>query len=408
MQIKRLILGLLLASPAALWAQGSQVNTQGQKAVGMAGAGSALFVDETSIFYNPGAVAKMDHNAVSIGASAVMYRAAFREFNSNDVHHTKFKISPPFSAFATFGPQDSWWKAGLGVYTPFGGSVDWGDQWPGRYELNHLQMRAIYIQPTLSFKLTENFGIGGGFVYNVGLVDLSRSIPLTSANGTAGRAELSGVGTGMGFNVGIHYNLEDDFAFSLSYRSQVITKLNDGDAQFTVPPALATSFPNTTFDAELPLPSSFNVGVTFPAGERVDIAADATFIGYSVYKELVFDYKDNTPVLEDTKQVKNYENAFSVKTGINFETSEKLDLRAGVGYVYTPVRGPYVSPETPDNNRIMGSVGFTYDINDRWDLTGAYVFQHLLERTVTSANTGLSGTYKTNIHAPGISLTYKW
>ncbi|KGE15044.1 OmpP1/FadL family transporter [Sphingobacterium deserti] len=406
--MKRLLLGLMLASPALLWAQGSQVNTQSQKAVGMSGAGSALFIDEASIFYSPGALSKMDHNAISVGASGVMYRSAFRELNSNDVHNTKFKITPPFSAFAAFGPKNSWWKAGIGVYTPFGGSVNWGTEWPGRYELNHLELRAIFIQPTLSFKITENFGIGGGFVYNIGQVDLSRSLPLTGADGQMAQAQLTGTGTGMGFNVGVHYHLENEFAVSLSYRSKVVTKLRDGDAEFTVPPALASSFPNTTFDSELPLPASFNVGLAFPVGEKVDIAADATIIGYDIYKELVFDYRDNTPVLEDTRQVKKYENAFSGKVGVNYKTTDHLTLRAGAGYVYSPVRGPYVSPETPDNNRVMGSVGFTYDINDRWDLTGAYVFQHLLERTVTSAGTGLSGTYKTNIHAPGIMLTYKW
>lgn len=408
MRITNLLLGLLFISPTSLWAQGSQVNTQSQKAVGMSGAGSAFFIDETSIFYSPGALAKMDGNAASIGSSAVMYRSSFRELNSNRTYDTKFKISPPFAVFATFGPSGTWWKAGIGVYTPFGGSVDWGDQWPGRYELNHLQMRAIYIQPTVSFRLTDNFGIGGGFVYNIGLVDLSRSIPVAFADGTAGRADLSGTGTGTGFHVGVHYNLEDDFAISLSYRSQVKTKLKDGDAKFTVPDALEASFPNTRFDATLPLPSSFNLGLTFPAGARVDIAADATLIGYSNYKELVFDYKDNTSALQDTRQIKKYQNAFSVKVGVNYTASERLALRAGGGYVHTPVRGPYVSPETPDNNRVMGSVGFTYAMSDRWDINGAYVFQALLERTVTSANSGLAGTYKTNIHAPGLSLTYKW
>jgi len=406
--MKRILFGLLLASPWVALGQGSQVNTQGQKAVGMSGAGSALFVDETSIFYNPGAVAKVKSNSISIGGSGVMYRSAFREINSNDVHHTKFKISPPFSVFATFGPKESWWKAGIGVYTPFGGSVDWGTDWPGKYELNHLQLRAIYIQPTLSFKITENFGIGGGFVYNIGLVDLTRSIPVSDAAGVAGQAELSGTGTGMGFNVGVHYHLENNVAISLSYRSSVITKLKDGDAKFTVPAGLAASFPNTTFSSELPLPATFNFGISIPVGEKVDIAADASIIGYDIYKELVFDYKDNTPTLQDTRQIKKYENAFSGKIGINYKASETLALRAGTGYVYSPVRGPYVSPETPDNNRFMASVGFTYDINDKWDITGAYVMQQLFERTVSSANSGLTGTYKTYIHAPGLSLTYKW
>lgn len=399
---------LMLMLPGWLFGQGSQVNTQGIKALGMSGAGSALFLDESSIFYNPGALVKMDGNALSLSGSAVMYRSAFREVGSDVTHDTRFQISPPFSVFATFGPSNSWWKAGIGVYTPFGGAVDWGRDWPGRFELNRLKLRAIYIQPTVSFKLTDQFSIGGGFVYNVGLVDLTRSLPVFFADGSTGQAELSGVGTGVGYNVGIHYHLENEVAISLSYRSRVVTKLDDGDAEFLVPDALGSSFPNTKFEAELPLPASFNIGLSIPLSQKTDLALDGTFIGYDIYKSLDFDYRDNTPVLEDTHQPKKYENAFSGKIGVNYEASETIALRAGVGYVHTPVRGPYVSPETPDNDRMMASAGFTYKLNDKWDLTGAYVFQRIKARTVQSATSGLHGAYKTNIHAPGISLTYKW
>ncbi|WP_140937792.1 OmpP1/FadL family transporter [Sphingobacterium lumbrici] len=406
--MKKLLLSLLLASPTLLFAQGSKINTQSQKAVSMAGAGSALFIDEASIFYSPGALAKMRCNGISIGASTMMYRSTFREYNSTEIHHTKFKITPPFSVFATFGPKNSWWKAGIGVYTPFGGSVHWGTDWPGKYELNHLQMRAIYIQPTLSLKITDNFGIGGGFVYNVSQIDLSRSIPISMADGSSGQVNLSGTGTGIGYNLGVHYDLENSFSLSLSYRSNVVTKLKDGDAEFSVPPSLAASFPNTTFNTELPLPASFNFGISFPASSKVDIAADATFVGYDIYQSLDFDYADNTPVLTDTHQDKKYDNAFSGKVGVNYRTCDNLTLRAGVGYVFSPVRGPYVSPETPDNNRAMASAGFTYLLSDKWDLTAAYLLQQVQARTVTNKASGLSGTYKTTIHAPGISLTYKW
>lgn len=412
--MKKLLLILTVASPILLFAQGSQVNTQGIKSLGMAGAGSALFLDETSIFYNPGALVNLNGNAASVAATAVMYRSAFRELNSYQQYNTKFKISPPFSAFATFGPKNTWWKAGIGVYTPFGGSVDWGQDWPGKFELNNLSLRAIYIQPTLSFKLTENFSFGGGFVYNIGTVDLSRSIPVFNNDGQAGRAELSGTGTGTGYNVGVFYNLENDFAISLSYRSKVITKLKDGDAKFTVPSALAESFPKTTFDAELPLPSSFNIGLAFPVSERVDIAIDGTFINYDIYQSLTFDYKHNTDdiigddPLEDTHQEKNYQKGFSGKIGANYKASQKVQLRAGIGYVESPVKPEYVYAETPDNNRLMASVGFTCSLSEKWDLNASYTFQRILQRTVTNTVTGLNGTFKTNIHAPGISLTYKW
>jgi len=397
-----------MASPALAFSQGSQVNTQSQKAVGMAGAGSALFIDETSILYNPGALVKMENNAISLGASAIMYRSAFQEKGSSEVHHTRFQISPPVSLFAAFGPKDSWWKAGIGIYTPYGGSVDWGKEWPGRYSLTNLSMRAFYIQPTLSFKITDQFSVGGGFVYNVGIVDLGRALPVFGSDGKAGQADLSGTGTGMGYNLGVHYNLADEFAISLNYRSKVITKLEGGDATFDVPASLAANFPNGKFDAELPLPASFNVGIAFPVSEKVKTAIDASFIDYSIYKELVFDYENNTPTLQDTRSEKNYQNAFSAKIGFNYEATDKLELRAGTGYVYTPVQAKYVYPETPDNNRMMAAAGLTYKFTPNWQMSAAYVFQKILKRTTTNAETQLSGAYETNIHAPGISLSYSW
>ncbi|MEI5983612.1 MULTISPECIES: OmpP1/FadL family transporter [Sphingobacterium] len=406
--MKRLLLCLLMASPALAFSQGSQVNTQSQKAVGMAGAGSALFIDETSILYNPGALVKMENNAISLGASAIMYRSAFQEKGSSEVHHTRFQISPPVSLFAAFGPKDSWWKAGIGIYTPYGGSVDWGKEWPGRYSLTNLSMRAFYIQPTLSFKITDQFSVGGGFVYNVGIVDLGRALPVFGSDGKAGQADLSGTGTGMGYNLGVHYNLADEFAISLNYRSKVITKLEGGDATFDVPASLAANFPNGKFDAELPLPASFNVGIAFPVSEKVKTAIDASFIDYSIYKELVFDYENNTPTLQDTRSEKNYQNAFSAKIGFNYEATDKLELRAGTGYVYTPVQAKYVYPETPDNNRMMAAAGLTYKFTPNWQMSAAYVFQKILKRTTTNAETQLSGAYETNIHAPGISLSYSW
>jgi long-chain fatty acid transport protein len=148
-----------------------------------------------------------------------------------------------------------------GVYTPYGGAVDWGDSWPGKYELNHLKLRAIYIQPTISYKLTDNLSVGAGLVYNIGMVDLARSLPLVFTGRIFCNAKLTGTGTGIGYNVGAHYNFDNNVAISLSYRSKVVTKLKKGDAEFTVPDAVAASFPDTKFSAELPLPASLNLGL---------------------------------------------------------------------------------------------------------------------------------------------------
>lgn len=105
MYMKKLLITLLCASPSLLFAQGSQVNLQSPKSVGMGGAGSAYFIDESSIFYSPGALSKMSHNAISVNGNGVMFKSAFQATGSSVVDHTRNQITPPFSVFATVGPK---------------------------------------------------------------------------------------------------------------------------------------------------------------------------------------------------------------------------------------------------------------------------------------------------------------
>ncbi len=404
--MKRLLLGLLLASPVLVFAQGSVVNTQNQKIVGMAGAGSALFIDEASMVYSPGALAKMGHNAVQVGGNAIMFRSAFQEVGSMDSYRTRSQVSTPFAAYATYAPDGAFWRAGLAVYTPFGGGVDWGNNWPGRYELNELSLRAIFIQPTVSFKITDQFSVGGGFIYNVGTVELGRVLPAFNADGSPSTARLTGTGTGTGYTLGAHYHLENEFAFSVTYRSKVVTSLNDGDAEFRVPQSIAGNFPNTNFSSELPLPSSLSVGIAFPVAEKIKMAVDGSIINYNIYEQLAFEYESDR--IPNTVSEKNYQKSYTARVGVNYQAKEKLALRAGVGYIRTPVRENFVSPETPDNNRYVLSAGVTYDITPKWELNAAYAFQHILPRTTTNTAINLQGRYETYIHAPGVSVSYKW
>ena len=407
--MKKFLFSLLWAVPGLLFAQGSQVNLQSPKSVGMGGAGSAYFIDEYSIFYSPGALSKMKNNGISVAGNIAMYKSAFQETGSTVVNHTSNQVTPPFSVFAAVGPKDSWWKAGLGIYTPYGGGVDWGKDWIGKFSLVSLSLRAIYIQPTVSFKITDNFSIGGGFVYNIGSVNLENSVPVFYSDGHSGLATLSGTGTGTGYNIGAHYNLGDDFAISFSYRSRVITKLKDGDAKFEVPSTVAANFPEgNTFTAELPLPATIAGGITFPISDKVKAAIDGSYIRYDIYKSLNFDYKENTTVLQDTESPKNYSNCGSIKAGIEYLASDKLELRAGGGFITTPVKKEYVYPETPDNNRVLLSGGFTYHMSPKFELNASFAYQRLLAREATNVDSHLAGTYATNIYAPGIGVSYKW
>jgi long-chain fatty acid transport protein len=406
--MKKALLMALLAVPVWVSGQGFQVNLQGQKQIGMAGAGSALALDEASVFYNPGAVSMLKNNSISAGVSPLLFKSAFQQSGTNLTEYVKDKVAPPFEVYAVWGPKSNKWKVGLGVYTPFGGLVDWGDNWSGKYSLTSLNLKAIYVQPTLSIKLSDAVGIGAGFVYNHGDVNLQRAIPISSANGD-GKATLKGTGKGYGWNAGIYVKTVSDISFALTYKSKVVTKLKDGDAIFDVPGSLRVNFPQpNTFNATLPLPATATLGVGIPFSNKTVLAIDASWVNWSVYKELAFDYATNTPTLTDTQSPRVYRDGGSIKAGLQTMVSNQFTVRLGAGYAFTPVQNGYVTPEAPDADRYLLSAGLGYSPGKHFEINASFLFEDVQSRTQKNIESGLDGTFKTYVYAPGLSLTYKW
>lgn len=407
--LKKILLLSLLSAPFVMYGQGFQVNLQGQKQIGLAGAGSALALDEASVFYNPGAVSFLEHNSISGGVSPLFFKSAFKLAGSDNTEHVKNKIATPLEFYAVWGPKSNKWKLGLGVYTPFGGAVNWDENWSGKYALTSLDLKAIYVQPTISVKLTDAIGLGAGFVYNHGEVNLQRALPVNFPDGTTGNAQLKGTGKGYGWNAGIYIKTLSKLSFAIVYKSKVVTKLDGGDANFTVPKSLESSFPQGNhFNAELPLPATLTLGVGIPVSASTTLAFDANWVEWSIYKDLSFDYTVNTPILADTHSPRNYKDGANFKLGVQHKATDNLTLRAGIGYATTAVKDGYVTPEAPDANRYLLSAGVGYTFGKRFEMNASFLFEDVESRTQKNIETGLNGTFKTFVYAPGLSLTYKW
>src|ERR1700712_5043690 len=179
--MRKLLLLALALAPVLAFSQGFQVNLEGQKQIGMGHTGTGILQDGASVFFNPGAVAMLPDNYFQAGISPLLFRSDFNPLGTNVQDHTVNKLATPFSIYAVWGPKNSWWKLGLAAYTPFGGLTDWGNNWQGKYVLESLNLKAIYIQPTLSIRLADFLSVGGGFVYNRGSVDLTQAIPLANS-----------------------------------------------------------------------------------------------------------------------------------------------------------------------------------------------------------------------------------
>jgi len=388
-------------------AQGFQVNLEGQKQISMGGTGTGSNLNEATVFFNPGGISLLKENYLSIGESTVFLNASFTGANPSTYQTTSNTISPPIQGYLVLGPKDAGIKFGFGIYNPFGGAYNWGNSWKGRYALEKLDLKSYFLQPTISVRLSPELGIGGGFIFALGYVDLTRAIPLADANGTDGQSELSGHAAGYGYNLGIYYQPTHEFSVGLSYRSHINMKTDQGTAIFNVPNSLFTSFPSPNgFTNTLPLPASFNLGFGYKPSKVFSLAFDVNYVQWSIYKTLEFDFVTPTATLTNSISPRNYKDAFDLRLGGEYKISPSFQVRGGILYGATAIPNGYVTPETTDANRVGLSTGFGWAISHHLQLDASYLFESIGPRTQTEVETQLSGTYKTVTFIPGLGLTY--
>ena len=400
---------LLSILPFLVKSQGFQVNVAGQKQISMGGTGTGFVSDGATIFYNPGGMSFLKQNSISLGSSPILLRVAFKSAPpSNNSYHFGTN-TPPVQGYAVFGPRSGAFKFGIGIYNPFGGSANWGNGWVGKYALEKLDLKATFIQPTLSIKLSPRIAIGGGFVFGLGYVDLQKAIPLQDSTGTDGQANLTSHASGFGYNLGLYYQATDNFSVGISYRSEVKMKSNNGLANFMVPGSLKSSFPSpNSFTNTLPLPPTITLGFGYRPSKPLILTFDVNYIGWSLYKSLEFDFGQTTPNLPNSISSRNYKDAFDLRLGTNYAFSDQFSLRAGLAYGATSIRDGYVTPETPDANRIGLSTGFGYSFSKHWVIDASFLYESIQSRFQTNIETGLSGTFKSNVYVPGIAITYRF
>jgi long-chain fatty acid transport protein len=141
--------------------------------------------------------------------------------------------------------------------------------------------------------------------------------------------------------------------------------------------------------------------------KKLTLALDVSMVGWSAFDTLGFDYETNTPELADTRSAREYKNTVSYRFGAQYGITAKLDARAGIKYLVTPVKDGYVTPEVPDASHINYSIGLGYKLSPRLAADMSFTYQ-TMERTGKNIETQLSGTYKSVLYIPGISINYNF
>lgn len=463
MTVKRLLLagGALLASASAASASGFQVYLPGHKSNGMGGVGVGLSLDQSAMFLNPGALALVRANGVVLGANATFARVAFRSDNGGPQRDLQSTVTTPFNFYASFGPKDGKFKAGIAVYTPAGSKLMYADGWEGRAALTQIDLKSVFVQPTFSYAITPQLSVGAGLtILALGSVNLQRDIVALPYAGAT--IELDGkTKTQFGVNAGIMFKPSEKLSVGISYRSKVNATVEEGtvtvkglpdatpgNASYSASRRINPGFTATNFAATLPIPAHAAIGVGLMPTDKLTIGLDVVWTQWSAYRELRFDFSGNngngdyaevgpqpapgapfpagsfpanvgTPGLvggnSTSVSKRSYQDVLAFRLGAQYKVTDKLTVRGGVVYDQSPVRDGYVTPETPDNDRVALTTGLSYDVSEKFGIDASYQFIQILKRSQTQSQLldngttdRVAGTYNSFIHVPGVGVHYNF
>lgn len=415
---KLLSLTLVALSASAAFAGGYRVSLQGQKQLAMGHTGVAVVNSAEVMFFNPAGMAFLeDRFNVSIGANALFARTKFQNETYN-IQASTDNVGTPFNAYVSYRVTD-WLTAGVAVYTPYGSAVEWDQDWEGSHLVNNIDLKAIYIQPMISLKVNDKFSIGGGPIYVTGSVEFNRNLTqgLTDQTEANNRSDVTidaqGV-TAWGWSAGFMFNPTDKLRMGMNYRSEITMEARDGDATFNDIPAFAQgTYSNTTFNADLPLPAEFTVGLSYEFTDKFLVTFDYNRAMWHVYDALVVDFANGITSVNP----RNYKDASTYRVGAQYKATDKFAFRAGWYFDESPVQDGYFAPETPRNDSMGFTGGLTYQVTSKLGIDVSFLYLHFDEIDASydyytedggASNASFGGTYKNVVFSPGVGLTYSF
>jgi len=409
---------LLITISLSSFAGGYRVSIQGSRQLGMGHTGVAIFNNPEVLFFNPAGIAFLEKKfCISVGGGLAYATAKYQNKLHNDYFKTDNPTGTPVSLYSTYKINKDI-SVGLAVYTPYGSSVEWPTDWSGSHLINNIKLQAIYVQPTIAYKISERLSVAAGAIFVTGNMKLNKNIAryMTDEQGNYSDITLDAdAEMGFGYSLGIAYKASDKLNIGVSYRSKVQVEVKDGDVSFNqIPEAFKSQIPETKFNAKLPLPAELTVGISYKATEKLLLAFDYNLAFWSAYKTLNIDFTNNSALLGDKVMDRNYKDASTFRVGAEYILNEKFIVRTGAYYDMSPAREGYFNPETPSMNSIGFTAGLTYNINDKFAIDASFLHLSGLEKNTGyehhvegGQTTSFVGDYKTYTLVPSFGITYK-
>jgi len=395
-----LVLAFATFGPISMSGVGFRLPNQDPEAIARGNAFVATADNPSAIYYNPAGITQLEGQSIQAGMYLLDVNVS-QKLTGGVETDNKSGIQPVPQLYYAYSPKDLPLSFGLGIYAPYGLSMEWPEDSPFRTMAIKGKLVCLSINPVVAWKVHPKLSLGIGPTFNLSEAELTQGINLVPGLTPNDLFHLKGDGFTVGFNAGLLWQPHEKWFFGVQYRFPTTVKYS-GHSEYTSGSEFVPNFSSQNTSAEIRFPQHIVAGLSFRPTAKWNLEFDLDWTDWDYVNQIPL----NNTALGNQSLVFNWKSSFMYEFGATRDLGNGYFVSAGYFYSENSVPDQTFIPLVPDTNLHLGSVGFGHR-GTRWDWTVAYHFA-LGDRVVVNGDPLANGNYDIFNQALNVALRLKF
>jgi len=418
--VLHLVLAASLLLGASAHAGGLYLYEIGGPEVGLAAAGyAARAQDATTVFTNPAGMTRLARPEVHLGLQPMYLHLPFDASASNTTSGGDGDSNewiPSGSAFYV-QPIGEKLRVGFGVAGYFGLSLDYGDDWVGRYFANEVTLQGLSLLPTVAYRVNDWLSLGAGLTAMYGTLEYKIAVNNSGPRDDRddGKLKLEDTDWGFGGNFGVLVEPSSKTRFGVTYLTKTELDFKDSPkfSGITNPllQPVAARAGGANLDLGVTAPQAVMVSAYHQVTERLALMGNLGWQDWSAFGAVEVTVSSEN-VDEAITTDLDYKDTWHAALGAQYRVSDPWLLSCGAAYDSSMLDDDQRSPALPVGEQWRLGLGAQYAWSRDLTLGGAYevAWGGDLDLDVERGRAGrVSGRYNdAALHAFNVSLDWKF
>ncbi|MFT7879289.1 MAG: outer membrane protein transport protein [Sulfurimonas sp.] len=371
----KMVKGVALSAVAGslVLAGGYKIPEQSINSTALGAAYVAHTMGADTAYYNPANMSFMDEDKRFVEGGVTLAHLPANEYRLVAPYSGESEVENlpiPYLHYVSNATGKFRW--GVSLTVPGGLTKRWEAQ-PQKSFAEEFTLKIIELNPSLSYKVADNFSIGGGVrvIYSEGVVKSEGTHP---DYGYLMR-DMEGDTVEFGYNLALAYRPTADINVAVTYRSKVDIQ-EEGTATLESDDGPYRGDSCVT----VPLPAALNLAISKTWEEKFTLEFNYERTYWSAYKNLNFNYGNPTltdPVLIgafDTPVPKDWKDTDTFRLGATVKMDNKITAMFGFAIDETPAPLETLGFELPDSDAQIFSMGFRYQQSEQLSWGASFLY----------------------------------